>query len=208
MTEHILTQEQLRNYVGTQMSRKRFSHTLGVEAEALELAKIFGLSEEDCKRLQIAALLHDLTKEKSKEEQIALCEQYHIPYTPYDVLAPKVFHAKTGAAAAKALFPHLVDEGIYQAIFFHTVGDAEMTLFDSLLYLADYIEAGRTFGDCVRLRAFFYEGIRQGKDKEAHLLDTLLLSFDMTISDLLSSQAVLAPQTVASRNALLLKKHG
>ncbi len=203
-----MTQDQLRAYVGAQMSIKRFTHTLGVEAEALQLAKIFELSDTDCTRLQIAALLHDLTKEKSKEEQLALCEQYHIPYTPYDCLAPKVFHAKTAAALAKDRFADLTDDGICQAILYHTVGDPDMTLFDSLLYLADYIEAGRTFGDCVRLRAFFYDGIRQGKDKHAHLIDTLLLSFDLTIADLLSSQAVVAPQTVASRNALLLKKHG
>lgn len=203
-----MNQDQLRAYVGAQMSVKRFTHTLGVEAQASQLAKIYGLSDTDRTRLEIAALLHDLTKEKKLPEQIELCERFGIPYTDIDCLAPKVFHAKTAARLAKELFPALADDGICRAIEVHTVGAPDMSLFDALLYLADYIEAGRTFPDCVRLRKFFYDGIQAGNDPKVHLLDTLLLALDMTILDLLNEGAVVASETVATRNALLLQKHG
>ena len=62
--------------------------------------------------------------------------------------------------------------------------------------------------DCVRLRKFFYDGIQAGNDPKVHLLDTLLLALDMTILDLLNEGAVVASETVATRNALLLQKHG
>ena len=78
--------------------------------------------------------------------------------------------------------------------------------FEALLYLADYIEAGRTFGDCVRLRQYFYDGIAQGKELYSHLDDTLLLSLDMTVADLLGEGAIINEQTFAARNALLCRR--
>ncbi len=195
----------LRADVQEKLGTKRFAHTLAVETECEALADLFSLSERDTERLCIAALLHDITKEKSLEEQIALCEQYRIPYTECDRRAPKVFHARTGAYVARDLYRDYVDDGICRAIERHTVGAEDLTLFESLLYLADYIEATRTFGDCVTLRKYFYDGIAKGIDPLTHLNDTLILSLDMTIRVLLEEGAVIAPETFACRNALLLK---
>jgi len=200
------TIESLRGTVASYMGQKRFAHTLRVEAEALALADLFALSCEARTDLQIAALLHDITKERTLPEQIALCERFGIAYSEADCLSPKVFHARTGAAVAKELFPSLVNDRIYRAIERHTVAAPDLTLFEALLYLADYIEGGRTFPDCVRLRGFFYDGIQAKKEPLAHLDDTLLLSLDMTISDLLSEGAIVNEQTFLARNALLCKK--
>ncbi len=196
----------LRAQVQSRLGAKRFAHTLAVETECEALAQIFGLSDADSRRLRIAALLHDITKEKTPDEQIALCKEFHISYTACDLAAPKVFHAMTGACIAKADFPEWVDKSICQAIERHTVGHPEMELLDSLLYLADYIEETRTFPDCVKLRAFFYDGIHAGVPPFVHLRKTLILSFDMTISVLMQQGAVIAPDTFATRNALLLQQ--
>ncbi len=194
----------LRAEVEKELGKKRFAHTLAVEEECRALAKIFGLSDLDCRRLCIAALLHDITKEKTTDEQIDLCRLYGIDYTVYDLASPKVFHAMTGAQVARDRFTEWVDEDICQAIARHTVGHPKMDLFDSLLYLADYIEATRTFPDCVELRRFFYDGIANGALPFVHLRKTLIRSFDMTIANLLQENAVIAPDTFATRNALLL----
>ncbi len=198
-----MTLQALRDSLPSMMSDKRLSHTLGVEKEVRSLAKIFALSERQTTELQIAALLHDITKEKSLQEQLALCRQFGIAYTDADCAAPKTFHAKTGAAWAKQSYPALVTDRIAQAIWHHTVGAADLSLFDALLYLADYIEPTRTFEDCVKLRQFFYDGIHNEANPTEHLQRTLLLSVQMTIRDLLSSNAVIAPDTLAMYNALV-----
>ncbi len=198
--------EALRGEVAAVMSEKRFAHTLRVETEVLALAELFSLSQAERNELQIAAILHDFTKELSLAEQLSLCDRFGIPYTEADCLTPKVFHARTGAALAKERFGTLVSDRIYRAIERHTVAAPDLTVFEALLYLADYIESGRTFGDCVRLRRYFYDGIEAHLPLDAHLTDTLLLSLDMTISDLLSEGAIVNEQTFLARNALLCKK--
>jgi len=183
---------------------KRFAHTVAVEKECRKLAEIFSLSPEDAERLSVAALLHDITKHLNTDEQIKLCEKYNIPYDSFDTASPKVFHSRTGAAAAKDKFSDWVDDIIIEAIRCHTTGKANMSLIDKLLYLADYIEETRTFEDCVTLRKYFYEGL--SGDILRHLNDTLILSFDMTIRDLLSYGASLHTDTVISRNFLIIER--
>ena len=86
-----------------------------------------------------------------------------------------------------------------------TTGKAGMTLTEKLMYLADFIEPTRTFPDCVRLRGYFYSRIGEN-DKNAVLDSTLILSFDMTVTELISSGQPIHPDTVAARNYLILKQ--
>lgn len=198
------TLTELRQSVAGYISGKRLSHTLAVETECESLANIFALDEAQTEKLRIAALLHDITKQKTTEEQIALCRSFGIPYTEQDVLSPKVFHARTGAAVAKRDFPALADQTVCDAIRCHTVGKPDMTLLDKLLFLADYIEPTRTFEDCVRLRALFYDALPDTAPKRlSHLNRILITALDMTISDLIGSGALIAIETMSTRNALL-----
>ncbi len=196
-------------WVHTAVSGKRRDHTLAVAEECKALAHLFNLSEEDGFRLQVAGLLHDCTKEKTKEEQCLLCQTYAIDYPQEALRSPKVFHAWTGAALAGELFPEAADELVCRAIRSHTTGSEEMNLLDRLLYLADYIEPTRTFEDCITLRTMFYRSISAlgehpaQEDLEKVLEKTLLASFDMTIRDLLTDQRPIFTGTVRSRNALL-----
>ena len=83
-----------------------------------------------------------------------------------------------------------------------------MTLTEKLLYLADYIDASRTFESCVILRRYFWDAKPEQMDATArlrHLSNTLLLSFDMTMHDLLEEHRPIAPDTVDARNELLLE---
>ena len=79
---------------------------------------------------------------------------------------------------------------------------------DCIIYLADYIEPTRKFEDCRQLRAYFWDGIRAGNtaaENLTHLYKTMVLSFDLTIRNLLDEGRVVAPDTVAARNAFLVK---
>lgn len=193
----------LREAVRAHLGNYRFAHTLAVEKEIIELGKRY--LPQDISRLQIAALLHDITKELSSKEQFAFCEQNGISLDEGDIACPKTLHAKTGAFLAAREFADLVDEEILDAIAKHTTGGESMSLFAKLLYLADYIEATRTFSDCVRLRAMFwdrFDDLPQNK-REKHLNEVLLEAFDMTIFALSQKGSPISPATLAARKSLL-----
>ena len=199
------------------ISGKRLAHTMAVERECRSLGALFSahptvMTEEEVSKLRIAALLHDITKEKKVAEQTALAAKYRIPLTDLERSAPKVLHSKTAPALAQECINahcgvRVVDDVICDAIRTHTTGAAQMSLIGKLLYLADYIEDTRTFEDCIALRHAFYDNIDAYKaDSTAllgHLDQVLLLSFDMTIRDLLESGAPIDANTTAARNALL-----
>lgn len=211
--------EQIRAEIPAFIGGKRLAHTYAVERECSALADIFTcfptlLSDEDACRLRIAALLHDITKEKTVSEQKALAAEYHIPLTDYDLASPKVLHAKTAPPLAADRIHakygwNVVDDAIQDAIRTHTTGAVQMSLIGKLLYLADYIEDTRTFEACIRLRHMFYDGLDAVRGDEAalcgHLNRVLLYSYDITISDLLSSGALIDAETTAARNALLFQ---
>ena len=200
ITEQAL--KKLRSDVCSQMGEKRYKHTLGVEREIHKLALLY--CPQKTEMLRAAALLHDVTKERTAEEQLEIIRAYGIEVSGVCVRSPKIFHSLTASLIIPEQYPEFAADELIRAVSVHTTGCADMTLSDKLLYLADYIEDTRTHDDCVMLRRFFWEGIERGEDKLLHLDRTLLMSFDMTIRDLIDRGKVLADTTVAARNSLLI----
>ena len=198
-----MTRDTLRNEI-SQVVGKRLRHILSTEEECLRLAALFSLSEEETEELAVAALLHDITKRFSREEHLAYLSAMGKTAGEDFLRAEKTLHALTGAYYAREHYPEVTDDAVFSAILYHTTGCAAMTLLQKLLYLADYIEPTRTFPDCVTLRSFFYDRIEQG-DRMQVLHDTLILSFDMTISDLLKQRCPIHSDTVAAWNFLTSK---
>lgn len=194
----------LRETVRARLSEKRCRHTLAVEDMAARLCALY--CPEETEKLRAAALLHDITKELSVSEQVVLCHAYGIPISEDDLLAPKTLHARTAAAQIPVEYPEYDDPTIVSAVRWHTTGHAEMTLTEKLLYLADYIDDSRTFRNCVILRRYFWGANPQSmtaQAREALLRDTLLLSYDMTVRDLLDEGTPVAVDTIEARNELL-----
>ena len=196
---------QLRETVRPMMSEKRYAHTCAVEDMVARLCALY--CPEQTATLQAAALLHDITKEQSLQNQLQLCEKFDIMVTPLDVLAPKTFHAKTAAALIARDFSAFASETVVSAVRWHTTGRAGMTLTEQLLYLADYIDQTRTFADCVALRDMFFDACperMEQKERLAHLRRVLVRSFDMTVRALLDEGAPISNDTMEARNDLLL----
>ena len=194
----------LREAIRPYLKEKRYAHTLSVETEAAQIAKLFLPEEEN--RLRASALLHDITKRRNTEKQLQLCKDFGIIVGTDDLHAPKLFHAKTAAALAAQDFPAYADSRVLSGIRWHTTGRAGMTLFEAIVYLADYIEATRTFPDCVALRRFFYENLAfadTAAQKMEILRKTMVLSFDMTIRQLMEDGARIDRDTVEARNWFL-----
>lgn len=146
------------------VSPQRKSHILSVRETAARILWDQGL-DDLLEKAQIAALLHDITKEFSLPLQLEIIKKYNLPLTDEDLETPATLHAFTGAAVAKDIYPDLVDDAVYQAIFSHCTGKANMTNLDKIIFLADYIEPGRSYKPCVEVRTYY----------EAHKIDPCVL---------------------------------
>ena len=199
--------EEIKDVVKGLTCEKRFSHTIGVIREAEALGKIYLPDKVD--KLKLTALLHDITKDFSREKQIELCKEYRVELD-YGNIVPKLLHSKTGCQYARNLFgDEIVDNEVYFGIFFHTTGRENMTLFEAIIYLADYIEDTRTFEDCVKLREYFYKNIEKANSHEQKievLRKTMVLSFDFTIKNLIDEGKLIDFDTIKARNYFISAK--
>ena len=196
----------LRETIQGSMSPKRFLHTAAVEEMVARLCDLY--CPEYNMQLRAAALLHDLTKELTTEAQEALCAAYDISVDEGQRLSPKTYHAKTAAARIVRDYPEFADPIVIDAVRWHTTGHAGMTLTEKLLYLADYIDDSRTFSSCVLLRRYFFGAepeLMTKEERERHLRETLLRSYEFTLKDLLADGAPIDEDSIRARNDLLLE---
>ncbi len=177
----------------------RFAHTCGVVKECRRLAGLYGLNADETAELTVAAYLHDVTKPMKPEEHLDYLRAHGFPVGVTELRSPKTLHSLTGSIYARENFPALTGDRVYEAIRCHTTGKKGMTLFEKLLYLADYIEEGRTFPDCVALRSYFDRRVREEGASLTVLNDTLILSFDMTVKGLREENAFIHPDTAEAR---------
>ena len=200
-TEERLTR--LRTEVGRLLTPYRFSHTLGVERMIATLGDLYVPEKKGM--LRAAALLHDVTKELPEEKQREIIAAHGIALRPDEMASPKIYHGITAALTIPKEYPELADEELLLAVRWHTTAHAGVTLTEALLYLADYIEEGRTFADCVRLRELFFDADparMTREERERHLWDTVLCALDLTLASLRQKNATVCLDTLAARDEL------
>ena len=200
--------DRLRESVSEGMSEKRFRHTAAVEKMAARLGELYAPDKIDI--LRAAALLHDITKEYSSEKQLQICRKFGIIISKQDILTPKTFHAKTAAALIPTRYPEFADPEVISAVRWHTTGRADMSLLEKIVYLADYIDESRTFPDCVALRNLFWDAVPEKmspEEREAHLDQVLIRSFDMTLAGLIEDGAPVSDDTFSARNSLIVNRN-
>ena len=186
-----------------QMSEYRFAHIRGVFSAADELSRLY--MPEHLSELRAAALLHDITKELSVEEHIALMKKHGIEARDSDLCSPQLLHSKTAELLAKDKYPEFATKRICQALRYHTTGSADMTLFDAIIYIADYIEDGRDNEFCLKLKNYFWSAEPSKMsmpERERHLWKTVLLSLDMTVENITARGGIVDKQTLLARGAV------
>lgn len=137
------------------VEEKRYNHILRVEKAAIALAERYGA---DVYKARAAALLHDVTKRKTPEEQLKLAAEFGIIGAEEFIKSPKVAHAFTGAGYAEYRLG-VGDPDLLNAIRYHTTGRAGMSMLEKIIFLADGIEEGRAFRGVEELRRIAYEDI-------------------------------------------------
>lgn len=133
------TRNQLLHALNASLKPGRYVHTLGVASAARRLAPRCGV---EVGKADLAALLHDCAKSMSPEEMRALISNVVPNVDAAELAAASVLHAPAGMLLAQREFG-VRDQEILSAIRCHTLGGAQMSALEELIYVCDFIEPGR-----------------------------------------------------------------
>lgn len=183
--------EQIHEQLRQMIDSKRYQHTLGVEETAVRLAEYYHVPE---KKARQAALLHDCGKGLSKYHLLQRLEGSDIVVDDMEREVDALLHAPVGAIIAKEEFG-IEDPEVLQAIRFHTTGSEKMSQLDKIIFLADYIEPGRSCPGIDEVRELAYVDLDQA----------IILAAGRTIVYEINRNNPIHLRTVKTRNTLLRK---
>jgi predicted HD superfamily hydrolase involved in NAD metabolism len=183
--------EEIREKLAKTLSSKRLKHCVGVSKTAVRLAKLYGA---DAEKAGLAGLVHDCAREMSNNILLQMVEAFGIVVTDVDKREPVLLHAPVGALVASRDYG-VQDSEVLQAITRHTTGGPGMSLLDNIIFLADFIEPGRSYPGVEKLRVLAGKNLRRA----------LIAAYDQTVEHVIAKGGLLHPATVAGRNALLVK---
>lgn len=183
------TRAELVAILADTLSEFRFQHVLRVEAKALELAEHFAIA--DLEKVSVAALVHDYAKERTDDEFKTIIGRKHLDQ---DMLnwGNYVWHGFVGAEMIHDELA-ITDEDILNAVRRHTTGAPYMTIYDKLIFMADYIEDGRDFPGVDDCRATTFADLDAG----------VAWQLKHTLNYLLAKQTPIHPKTVLTYNAFV-----
>lgn len=179
-----------KKIIKSMMSENRYNHCVNVSKEAVKLAKRYGGDEE---KAAVAGILHDITKEMPKEEQLQIMLDSGIILDDIQKNAPKLWHGISGSVYIKKHFG-IEDEDILNAICYHTTGRAGMSLLEKIIFVADFTSEERTYKGVATMR----------KKSRKSLEDAMLYGFKFTFSDLSSRELAIHPDELACYNEIVL----
>ncbi len=176
------------------LSRERYEHTLGVCHTAESLATQYGCNIE---KVEIAALLHDIARDFSKEEMqhVILQDDPNAHFSEQMLNEPVLLHAHAGAAVAKNQFG-IKDREILRSIALHTTGGPGMGLLERIVFVADFIEPGRAM-----------RGVREARKLAWKSLDTAMLHIlKLVLAYLLDRERSIQGDSIDAYNDIILHR--
>ncbi len=156
--EHDALVERYTETIRGLLKSSRFEHSVNVAARAVYLADLHG---SDCKKAELAGLLHDICKNMSVEEQLHWTKKSAIIFDKSFWDQPQLWH---GFAAAEYIQEALnvSDPEIIEAVRWHTVGKADMTTFEKIIFLADLTSAERSYPSADEVREIVDASLDEG----------------------------------------------
>ena len=205
MTEFVLPADilSLQEEVRIRMSEKRFLHSIGVAQYAYKMA--MDAKKSNPLDYYIAGILHDVAKEIPKEEQLAIMKMPSEVYEfrEEDLLSPTLYHGFCAPYIVLRDFPQYAKREILFAICYHTVGRENMSFFEKVIFLSDYIEPTRTYPDCIIVRNMYEEGVNSGRKVEQVVDSCLVQVLDNTLSFLQNRDYFISTRTHKTRDSIL-----
>ncbi|MBD5143465.1 MAG: bis(5'-nucleosyl)-tetraphosphatase (symmetrical) YqeK [Oscillospiraceae bacterium] len=130
------------------LSAKRFKHSCNVARAAKLLAQQYGA---DMQKAYFAGLVHDICKEMNFEKQYELVKAGNFKPDFAELHSKKLWHGIAGAYFLQQEF-HIEDMDILNAVRFHTVGRANMSILEEIIYIADMISEERDYKGVDKMR--------------------------------------------------------
>lgn len=191
--------QELKNTAKKILSNKRYQHICSVETTAVNLYdkynnKLdvkFDFTEED---VRVAAILHDITKEKSVEQQQEILNKSNEDFSFLVSANKNIWHAFTGAIIAKEEY-QIDNKKIIEAIKYHTTGAPNIGSLAKIIYIADYIEPLR-----------LPKQVEIGKKNADKSINQLCLIIAINNMNYLKSLKVESNETLSSRFISYLEK--
>lgn len=181
-----------KKIIKEKMGDFRYEHSVNVSKEAKKLARLYGANEE---KAQLAGILHDITKEMPKDEQLQIIVDSGIILDNVQKNAPKLWHGISGSIYVQQ-YLCIDDEDILNAIRYHTTGRANMSLLEKIIFIADFTSEERTYSGVATMR----------KKSRKSLNEAMLYAYKFTFKDLSKREIAIHPDEVACYNDIILQK--
>ena len=169
-TYSVLSSAEIVSKEKSNMTEDRFEHCIGVSKTAKKLAK---LNQYDEDKAAFAGFIHDYAKQVSVEEYREVIKTKGFDQ---DLLNwnRSIWHGIVGTYFIQRDLK-INDSEILTAVRRHTTADVEMTTLDKIVFMADYIEPGRSFPGVEEARKITYANLDQGVGYQlAHTLEFLI----------------------------------
>ena len=175
------------------MSSGLMAHCQRTSRLCQELAQHWNENEG---RAAWAGLVHDLARDYPEGELLFLAHEYGLAIDPMEEITPVLLHGPVGAEILKRKWD-VTDEGVLEAVRWHTSGNKEMGLLAKIVFLADKLEPGK---------AELYPHLKPVCDLVKKDLDRALLEFlNSQISYFELKHFRVHPAMLEARGSLQLK---
>lgn len=158
---------EIKNLLG----KDRYQHTKLVLQAAVKLAEN---NKVDLKKVKTAALLHDIAKNKEKEELLELVKNSKWKLDQLELTIFPILHAPAGAIIAEKKFA-IEDKEILEAVRFHSLGHPQMGKVAEIIYAADFISADRQFPAIDKIRKEIEKDFESG----LYLIATTMIKYQL-----------------------------
>lgn len=175
------------NIVQPALTEGRFHHTLRVAETAVKMAELYNVSKD---KVELAAIFHDYAKYRPLEEMKQFIVKSHLPDDLLDY-HHEVWHGPVASVLVEEF--GIKDEEIKNAIRYHTTGNAGIGIIEMIIFVADYIEPGRSFPGVDEVREIAFQDLYQA---------SMMVSRN-TIHYLLSNHASVYPDSFHAYNYFL-----
>ncbi|MDO4731584.1 MAG: bis(5'-nucleosyl)-tetraphosphatase (symmetrical) YqeK [Clostridia bacterium] len=174
------------------LSDYRKLHSFNVAKCARSLAELYNA---DVKKAYLTGLVHDVTKEFSEDQHIALFNKYNFILDDVQKATPKLWHSISGALFVKYVLKE-DDDDVYNAIRFHTTGRSDMSLLEKIIFVSDFVSEERNYGGVDKIRE-----VLKNDGLDACALEGLAFS----INDLSLRKKYIHNDTLCAYNQILKK---
>lgn len=182
------SEKKVKKYLKEHLKPARYQHVMGVKKAAVALGEKYDYDLNAC---TMAALYHDILKEEDKTSLESFIHRHG--ETPGESIHSwRTMHAQAGAIFAKEV-AGVEDEDILNAIRYHTTGRKGMGMLEKIIFMADYIEEGRSFNGVDKVRKLAF------KDLDLAMLKSL----DLSLINLIQKGNYIMPSSLETRNDFL-----